>query len=80
MAKAAMVVVKKQPGFVKAIFLSEYETGEYEWIFFWKTKEDAMRAYEDLSVPFYDMIGDHVLWNQPCSQLYEVYNVTSPKS
>ncbi|MFD1677017.1 hypothetical protein [Alicyclobacillus fodiniaquatilis] len=71
MANVAMTWLSKQKGFVKADFLTDYETGEYQWITFWDTFE-AQMIYKNEFPNFRYLLGDKFQW-QASLQIFEVY-------
>lgn len=74
-ANVLNLLLQRQPGYVRATYLMDYEVGEYVWTVFWKTKDDIERSYEHLYPEFKKMIGDQFQWG-PVIQVFEVYTPT----
>ncbi|WDL96043.1 hypothetical protein [Alicyclobacillus sp. ALC3] len=66
-------MLSNQRGCESFVFLGDYEIGEYEWIVFWNSREDAAVAYEQRYSQFCAMIGDGFQW-RPAIQLFQVYD------
>ena len=59
-------------GFVGVRLLANYEDGEYVSISFWKTKEDAVQAYQAIRNQLELMIGNSFQW-EPTAEYFDVY-------
>lgn len=75
MAQVVLNSLRDKQGFVDLVLLGQYETGEYEWIGMWETKQQAVVALEEWHEPFMRLLGDYAHWNKPYANLYEVHTV-----
>jgi hypothetical protein len=73
MCDLAHIFLAQISGFGGIQCLSEYDTGEYQWIVLWKTKEQAIKAHETAYPVFLDVLGDHLEFDRPVIQMFQVY-------
>ena len=73
MSDYAQVFLSQIPGFKGIQCLSEYDTGEYQWIVFWETKESAAEAYKLTYPLFLEALGDNLEFDRPIVQMFQVY-------
>ena len=72
MAEVVLWSIQDLEGFVKFTFLGEHETGDYQWIALWETREQAVQALKQWYEPFMKLLGDYGKWNKPYARLYQV--------
>lgn len=75
MAQVVLRSVRDEEGFVELILFGEYETGDYEWIVLWETRQQALEALHAWSEPFMNLLGDYGQWNPPSFYLYQVHTI-----
>lgn len=72
MANVMCMHLEKLPGYLHALLLMDYESGEYNWTSFWDNREHATAAHATIYPKLLEIIGDKFQW-EPCLQCFDVY-------
>jgi heme-degrading monooxygenase HmoA len=73
MSDFAHIYLNRFPGFKGIQCLSEYDIGEYQWIVFWETKDEAAKAFATTYPLFLEALGDNLAFDRPIIQMFQVY-------
>lgn len=75
MGDVASHFLHEKKGFVDLVLLGEYETGDYQWITFWESKDVALQAVNEWCDAFMNLLGDYGVLNKPYVQFYGIQPV-----